>query len=835
MDAAVLVQHNMKPPSPNPLKCPPSGPLQPLSPERVNQQHLLQSPPFNNYLVENDRPRSRDSMTSDVQSKVAFLNSLAGIANGSVPSSPTRPARKNNDSNNALQRAVMGYEEAQASLASLNAELEREREELASRKKRERMLAQRVEQLLEELQTEKVKRSRDQEAYAKEIKRCRKEAYRAELAVVEARQDLQEARSNLKKSQAEVQHEKTEKEKSRQESFERAYALAGMVGEMEQLKDQLKVVEKQRDAALSEVKTSNLDTDANHNEQENFPSNRDFDDRQEEQPQFTRVAHVESQPASFAYPPPATGLEALRFRLNYHDKQMEGAEISPQEEIQFLKQELRYARMQHAEDADMIHFMNMQCQFKACPCRQAEEKGERFIHDHAYEAFMQDQRASKKRRISNEAHVQRFQQSTGQVHQSSETASETIPELREAEPCALPPEPTPDILSRPAGDPISLEEAVEVPLPEPQPMELDVKDVTPEPTAQLEEITQVLVEPGTASKPFSFSTSTMSNPAITVQTPSLRHTTTAPSALEQDLFDLSPPKQAPPRRPSTAIGVLTIDSPIRLVPDSPRSARTSYYDDTTSMTPAYDFNHTITTTTKIALKGSPQRDSLHRRAQSRPHDRSHSPLVPAESGPHGMFSKESSASPASATVFPITPAHKHSRSMHDLAQHAQSQPRPHRSPPQTIGRTTTTTRVPLRGSGFADGSEENAHVRVFEHAQTEILNVNINPPMGSMMTVSHRTVSQTSTNSILGNAPGTPISREAALAQIRARRDRARSINLKLSTDSNKLNGAAGKTSPTKPKVLGVNGMVVGGLFARDKENVRREISQASAPGRMAF
>ncbi|KAK5239226.1 hypothetical protein LTR40_014720, partial [Exophiala xenobiotica] len=182
-------------------------------------------------------------------SKVAFLNSLAyGTGTGSVQSSPTRPSRGNANNNNALQRAVMGYEEAQASLATLTAELERAKEEMSSRKKRERMLAQRVDELLEDLQTEKKKRCRDQESYAKEIKRCRKEAYRAELAVVEARQDLQEARSELKRSQAEVQHEKVEKEKSRQESFERAYALAGVVGELEQLKDRLKVTEKERDA-----------------------------------------------------------------------------------------------------------------------------------------------------------------------------------------------------------------------------------------------------------------------------------------------------------------------------------------------------------------------------------------------------------------------------------------------------------------------------------------------------------------------------------------------------------------------------------------------------------
>lgn len=837
MDTAVLVQHrNMEPPSsPNPLKSPPPGPLHQLSPERINQQRVPQSPPTHGYLVENERPRSRDSCTSDVQSKVAFLNSLAGNPTGSAQSSPTRPVRNNANNNNALQRAVMGYEEAQASLATLTAELEREREESASRKKRERVMAQRVEELLEQLQGEKVKRSRDQEAYAKEIKRCRKEAYRAELAVVEARQDLQEARSELKKSQVEVQHEKSEKEKSRQESFERAYALAGMVGEMEQLKDQLKVVEKERDDALSAARNAEMDLK--------------FDGNDDNEPRRGRKEQQEQQPL-----PALTGVEALRFRLDYFDKRMEGVEITPQEEIQFLKQELRYARMKHAEDADMIHFMNMQCQFKACPCRLAEEKGERFIHDHAYEAFMQKQRASKKRKISTGVtNVQSVQQPADdvQVHKDSEGTAEHVPEPTDrevsvpmdGETCRLPPEPNATDLSTHAEAPLLLEEAIEVPLPEPHPMELDPRDVTPEPTAQLEEITQVIVEPGTASKPFLFSTSTTSNPTVTAQTPSLRHMETAPSVLEQDLFDLSPPKQAPPRRPSTAMGILTIDSPIRLVSDSPRYAGTSYHEDTGSTTPTYDYNHTMhTTTTKIALKGSPQRNSLHRRAQSRPDIQG---ALAVEQGlPRPLFSKESSASPASSTVFPITPAHKHSRSMHDLAQHARSQPRPHRSPPevQVLGRITTTTRVPLRGSGAAEPVDSFRPVQVYQHAHTEVLNINIvaaDSITGNGDSHS-RAVSQTSnTGSILGTAhPGTPISREAALAQIRARRDRARSINLKLSTDSNKVNGAgtAKTSSPTKPKVVvGLSGVVGTGLFARDKENVRREISQASAPGRMAF
>ncbi|KAL2403970.1 hypothetical protein ABEF95_000841 [Exophiala dermatitidis] len=955
--------------SPNPLKCPPTpqyqlppAALNQLSPERLNQPRIPQSPSLHSYLVENDRPRTRDSITSDVQAKIALLNSLAGNTT-SVQTSPTRRGRGTGrvmptngnagvggavaslmhgnvdtngvDTNIALQQAVMGYEEAQASLATITAELERAKEELASRKKRERLLAQRVESLLEELQAEKEKRARDQESYTKEVKRCRKEAYRAELAAVESRQDLQEVRAELKRCQAEVQHEKAEKEKSRQESFERAYALAGTVGEMEQLKDKLRVVEKERDAALLEVK-------ANQVGESSRPPNRRMKEEDITQPQqlsqdtedgsLSEMGdsaqtnfEVSSVPTGPAYP----AFESLKFRLELYEKKMQGEPVTPAEEIRFLKQELKFARKQHAEDRETIHFMHMQCQFKACPCRLAEEKGERFIHDHAYEAMLEQERTSKKRKVSHESSemnppaqedkTEEVAQSTGHQHGAPE-ATQNAHTLKTCH-TNLPPDPTPDALSAAPELPSPLQEAIEVPLPEPQPMELDARDETPEPTAQLEEITQVIVEPGTASKPFCFSTSTTSNPANREQAPPLRHTESASAVMEQDLFDLSPPKQAPhpPRRPSTAMGILTVDSPIRLVPDSPRSVRASHsrrenhWSNTTgTFVGGYqNQNQTqsfMTMTTKVALKDCPSRTPLHRRAQSRPNVLpTQSPLASSvvshlgddddddDDDQQADFIKETSASPAPHTVFPVTPVHKHSRSMHDLAQH-HHHPQTGSRAESAEGRldharhamptteTTTTTRVPLRGFEDTDemaGSDErqchterrsnrhsnnrHAYGHGYEHAHTEVLNVNLNVHMDAAARVRDGAADQllvaslplqpvsvsgpissssSNSNSILGNIPGTPISREAALAQIRARRDRARSINLKKSTENN-LNSNAGnlnkgmtgstttKLSPTKPKVV-VNGGVAGLFAARDKENAygRREISQASAPGR---
>ncbi|KIW66984.1 hypothetical protein PV04_06262 [Phialophora macrospora] len=874
--------------SPNPLQCPP--PLIPLhqqSPERMNQQRIPQSPSLHSYLVDHDRPRTRDSITSDVQTKVAFLNSLAS---GSTPSSPTRPRRvaapsengaspTKNDasgSNAAFQRAIMGYEEAQASLATLTAELERAKEELASRKKRERMLSQRVEDLLEELQADKEKRIRDQESYTKEIKRCRKEAYRAELAVVEARQDLQETRAELKKSQAEVQHEKSEKEKSRQESFERAYALAGTVGELEQVKDRLKVVERERDDALVEAKTSAVDksntvqrgvqtdfvpeTEPEKNEEHDDRSGAVMAVRDAIKSQWAHHAHnihdgrpgsshstasgsrITTERPSRLRAAKVPDFSSVILHLNYFSKQSEGVKMTPEEEVQFLKQELAWAKRKHAEDADLIHLMHMQCQFKACPCRLAESNGERFVHDAVYEAKIQHQRASKKRKIAKETDEVVLKDS------STEDTPHLAPIMSET--ARLPPEPTPDLITRALESPLVLEQAIEVPLPEPEPMELDSSKNTPEPTAQLEEITQVLVEPATSSKPFAFTTSTTSLADVRAMAPPLRHTESASAALDTDLFDLSPPKQPPPRRPSTAMGIFSTASPIRLVPESPRSARSSrdsIRSAARGQTQAIPKSSMTTTITKVALKDSPPQTSLHRRAQSKPNLRNQSPLVTStvmsrynDSDMQSAFIKDTSASPATSTVFPMTPVYKHSRSMHTLAQVQQPcTDTQMTSPPQTVS-TTTTTRVPLRGPAEADdvfNPEHHLRSTLPEHAQTEVLNVCTDsiPRSTSTYPQSASRPAFVSSQAMLNNVPGTPISREAALAQIRARRDRARSVNLKRSVEGGtggKEN--AGARSPTKGRPVVVNGI--------GKENaglggVRtvREISQASAPGRFAF
>ena len=929
MDSAIAADDTMENHnphvSPNPLKCPPPPtPLHQLSPERINQQRIPQSPSLHSYLADHDRPRTRDSMASDVQSKVAFLNGLAG---GSAPSSPTRPRRmaatmpseavpsstKHNTSgsNGAFQRAIMGYEEAQASLASLTADLERAREDLGARKKRERMLSQRLEDLLEELQTEKEKRVRDQESYTKEIKRCRKETYRAELAVVEARQDLQDTRADLKKAQGEAQHERSEKEKSRQESFERAYALAGTVGELDQAKDRLNVVEKERDAAVGQAMAFTAEknalveraaqSEAANAQIEAISADSSVEPKVEEKGeqidsvravreaiknQWSHHAHttsdlrsesaastgsrsrITSERPARPRTPKVPGLASIVANLSHFSRNMGEDEMTPGEEINFLKQELAWAKRKHSEDAELIHLIHMQCQFKACPCRLAESNGERFVHDTVYDAKMQQQRVSKKRKVGKEMEIDEARPAkeaiSRQAAQVEDSQSEHPPNAtrlspEKVEPAHFPPEPTMELTARASEEPLVLEQAIEVPLPESEPMELDSNNSTPL-TAQLEDFTQVLIEPATRTKPLTFSTSVSSAVNGRAIAPPLRHIETESAAFDSDLFDLSPPKQIPPKRPSTAMGILSLDSPVRLVPESPRSARSSR-DGFRSI--ARDRNHTITkssltTTTKIALRDSPSRATLHRRAQSKPNLRSHSPLVTSAVMSHNdgsaakqIFVKETSASPAASTIFAMTPVHKHSRSMHNLTQPAQIQASPSQrdigihstTPPATISTTTMTTRVPLRGGLEADQMFTPDHSTRHEYAKTEVLNVHIPGTSYEPSSSYPHSASGASTSStaLLPNVPGTPISREAALAQIRARRDRARSVNLKRSQEGHpqgKENiNSRSPTKTSRPMVVNGVGGLFGGLAGKDGTGLRNvsQISQASAPGRIAF
>jgi hypothetical protein len=607
----------------------PGAPLYALSPDRINQQRLPQSPSLPSGIDKHHRT------SSDVASKVAFLNNL---------NSTTSPTRQQSASSHAaLQRAILGREEAEAALQSTNSQL-------AEAQIRERRISERVESLMEELQTVKERQAHERQVFEKEVRRARKDAFKAGSNLVKAQEDLKEARAETSTLKAEVDKERSAKEQANQEAFERAYTLAGILEEMEVMREKLRSAEAERDAALLEQQAKAVhdqgQSEASHNEIENkqevpalsgeqqepqiflgqserphsgrdrTPEPRRRKNRFErllpvDSPEYTPLINFGNRPRSRKDP------NAQLHPEDEEDDFFRDGEADLEDQLLDLQAELRWERTLRERADDMVHFLQMECQFKMCACRIAEQSGTRFIHDWDWERKQRAESAERKKEPaavagSNDLQDKRATEERAQSHHRTNKSDYRKPVSK--------------------ADKIAAASRLE--------------------------------------RPLSAAADFHSN------TPLLQPEQRALS--KRDLFDGSPPK---PQlvRPSTSMGFMTIQSPIRVVPCSPLPS---------SNTPTKESN------------------------------------LGASTGRFTSTPKSAPTRSPSASPYPITPAQK-------------TPARPRTAHAET---TTTTTMVPVRGLEDDD---------VFSPASQTV--------------------------------PGTPISREVALAQIRARRDRARSINLKTS------------------------------------------------------
>ncbi|KAI9369579.1 hypothetical protein BJX61DRAFT_518883 [Aspergillus egyptiacus] len=218
--------------SPSSVRSSPSKALNPLSPERMNKQTLPNSPSSVSDTLRLHRKHNRG--ISDVQTKVAYLN---GLSRGESPVSATGSSGTTSTGGPAaaLQRAILGREEAESALSRVSSEL-------AEAQSRERRISERLESLLEELQNAKERQARERIVFEKEIRKARKEAFRAGSILVQTQDELKQARSEAKDLKEEVQLEREAREKANQEAFERAHPTQD---ELEQVKSEVRALEKE--------------------------------------------------------------------------------------------------------------------------------------------------------------------------------------------------------------------------------------------------------------------------------------------------------------------------------------------------------------------------------------------------------------------------------------------------------------------------------------------------------------------------------------------------------------------------------------------------------------
>ncbi|KAL4941767.1 hypothetical protein BDV06DRAFT_193840 [Aspergillus oleicola] len=350
--------------SPSSIRSSPSKVLNPLSPERMNRENIPNSP---SSVSDTLRLQRKNRGLSDVQSRVAYLNNLS---RGSSPG-PTAGSMSAGGAA-ALQRAILGREEAESSLSRMSSQL-------SEAQSRERRISERLESLLEELQSAKERQAHERIIFEKEIRKARKEAFRAGSTVVKTQEELKHMKAEAKILSQEVQAERESKEKAKQEAFERAYAIAGLTEELEEVKTRLRTVEATNHAItlqharareLKKQSISRMSIAEGDLALIMTPS-----PRKPKRPADDETPMLETADIIREATPPRKAVRLSDAAPEQYAQQFEDEPpLTVRELVDRLVEELDDEKKLRADAEDLVEFMQVQCMFKVCGCRQLERK-----------------------------------------------------------------------------------------------------------------------------------------------------------------------------------------------------------------------------------------------------------------------------------------------------------------------------------------------------------------------------------------------------------------------------------------------------------------------------
>lgn len=326
-----------------------------------------------------------------MQGKVAQFNNLSKEA-----------VQRRRDNEAALKRAVVGREEAESETRRLREECRTLRTDIEEGRGRERRVGERLEGVIEELHRTKETHSHSQALYEKEVRRARKEAFKTSSASVKLQEELKATRNAFSALRENTELQRGKIERREQEAFAAQYQLVGVQEELEKMRQQIKLVEDEREIVKSNLKEEEVARLA----AEGWivlPVSRDEDE--------------------FASPKKEKRRERRESWKENVDPELMAEE--EQDELAWLKEELRVENQMRLKAEDLIHFMKMECQFRCCSCRNAERQGLEYIHDGSLAAEMELQAAKI---------AQAYEKRARQAESLPPTADTSNPSTRSATP-----------------------------------------------------------------------------------------------------------------------------------------------------------------------------------------------------------------------------------------------------------------------------------------------------------------------------------------------------------------------------------------------------------------
>ncbi|EGO56042.1 hypothetical protein NEUTE1DRAFT_82979 [Neurospora tetrasperma FGSC 2508] len=327
----------------NLLTISPPDPLQPISHNQQREGPSLLSP--------------KDGRDNSVAEKVSQFNSMALHAK--------QQERKTTDA--ALQRAVLGREEAEAEVRRLREEVKVLRQQVEEGKEREKKVSHRLEVVMEDYGRAKESLAHTQAIWEKEIRKARKEAFKAQSDIVELQKQLKSTRTALKTAETELHtsraaqkaaEEELEQQKGRtqareQEAIEARNVLAGLQEQLNKALEHINTLEMERDAFKALAKSEELARIAAEGKIP-LPESKDVEMGGMEPPQ------------------PEDDFAALKSYI-HHTADLSHSATS-ESEIEELKELWQWEKQRADRALELIAFMEVECNLKMCAGARAASK-----------------------------------------------------------------------------------------------------------------------------------------------------------------------------------------------------------------------------------------------------------------------------------------------------------------------------------------------------------------------------------------------------------------------------------------------------------------------------
>ncbi|KAL7798188.1 hypothetical protein V8C37DRAFT_418625 [Trichoderma ceciliae] len=211
------------------------GPLQMASPDRVNQRRETLFATLRAQGAAAATAAAAGGRDSTVHDKISQFNNL------SMSMQSRQLERKTADA--ALKRAMLGREEAEAEMRRLKEEARVLRQDIEEGKERERRVGERLETVMENYGRAKETHAHTQALWEKEIRRARKENFKAQSTIVKLQEDIKTTRAAAKLVEESLQYEKHRSQTLDQEHFKAQSTIVKLQEEIKTAHAATKLVE----------------------------------------------------------------------------------------------------------------------------------------------------------------------------------------------------------------------------------------------------------------------------------------------------------------------------------------------------------------------------------------------------------------------------------------------------------------------------------------------------------------------------------------------------------------------------------------------------------------